>query len=498
VRPSEQDGWVLIEPPLAGWYELAQRAEAELPVGSLGGVDLGALRGQVRRELGVTLAGPLLVSGHQPGFPHPGIWAKRLVLTRARELGLETLFLVVDSDEAGNVAAVVPRRSPGLCTVRHPLVAGPRGTPYEALGVPTASEWGTFVDGIARDLGTLDQPVLLERLASLDRAAGQARGSVRDLGGFLARLLPEAEAPADRELTVSRLSQTHGFVRFALGLMLDAGRYWDAHNRALRAHRAERRVRSPAQPVPDLREAHGALELPLWAVVEGRRHPVFVRREGSQVVLSSDGRELCQLPATDFAQAEGMLRAFALRPRALILTAFVRLCVADLFVHGTGGRHYELAGDRILAELFGHPPPPFAVVSATVHLFRENRGDSTDERARLARTDRDLRYHAERFLDPTEPGVAALVAEKQRLVARLEQAALGERGPDGRRLHELYQLMLARTRQLRESCASELAALGAPGALEQEARAIHCREYPWFLYDQTELKRIILAGAEAG
>jgi hypothetical protein len=489
---------VLVEPPFGRWYELARRAEADLPVGSLGGIDLGALRRQVRRELGVTLADPLLVSGHQPGFPHPGIWAKRLVLDRARELGHETLFLVVDSDEARNVAAVVPRRSPGLCTVRHPLVAGPRGAPYEALGVPTASEWGTFVDGIARDLGTLNQPVLLERLASLDRAAGQARGSAQDLGDFLTQLLPAAEAPARRELSVSRLAQTDGFIRFALGLVLDVERYWQGHNRALAAYRAERRLRSSAQPVPDLREAHGALELPLWAVVEGRRHPVFVLCEGGRVVLSSPEQELCRFRAGDVGRAESLLRALALRPRALMLTAFVRLCVADLFVHGTGGRHYELAGDRVLAELFGRPPPPFAVVSATVHLFRENRGDSTDERARLERIDRDLRYHAERFLDPTEPGVAALVAEKQRLVARLEQAAPGERGPVGRRLHELYQLMLAHTRQLRESCASEVAALDAPGAVEQEARAIHCREYPWFLYDQTELKRIILAGAEAG
>jgi hypothetical protein len=491
VRPSEQDGWVLVEPPLGRWVELAQRAEAELPVGSLGGVDLGALRRQVRRELGATLAGPLLVSGHQPGFPHPGIWAKRLLLARARELGLETLFLVVDSDEAGDVAAVVPRRSPGLCSVRHRLVAGPRRAPYEALPVPTASEWKTFVDGIACDLATLDQPVLLERLTSVDRAAGQARGSTRDLGEFLARLLPEGDAPARRELTVSRLSQTHGFVRFAWGLILDAERYWDAHNRALRAHRAERRLRSPAQPVPDLREAQGALELPLWAVVEGRRHPVFARQQGSQVVLSSPEAELGRFRADDVDHAESLLGALALRPRALMLTAFVRLCVADLFVHGTGGRRYELAGDRILAELFGRPPPPLAVVSATVHLFRETRGGSVEDRARLEHGLRELRCHPERFLNLAEPDVAELVAEKQRLVARLEQAAPGERHPVGQRLHELHELIGSHTEPLRAAGAGELA------AIEQEDRAACCREYPWFLYDQTELRQIILAGAEA-
>jgi hypothetical protein len=495
VRPSEQDGWVLIEPPLVRWLELAQRAEAALPVGSLGGVDLGALRRQVRRELGAALAGPLLVSGHQPGFPHPGIWAKRLILARAGELGLKPLFLVVDSDEAGDVAITVPRRSPGLCAVRHRLVAGPSGAPYEALGVPTASEWGTFVDGIARDLATLDQPAWLERLASLDRSAGQARGSARDLGEFLAQLLHQPEAPPLGELSVSHLAQTDGFIRFALGLVLDAERYWHAHNRALAAYRAERRLRSPAQPVPDLGAAEGALEVPLWTVAGGRRQPVFVLREGGRVVLSSPERDLCCFRADDVGRAESLLRALALRPRALTLTAFLRLCVADLFVHGTGGRPYELAGDRILAKLFGRPPPPFAVVSATVHLFRETRRDSADERARLERTDREVRHHPERFLDLGEPGVAELVAEKRRLVTRLEQIKPGERGPIDCRLRELNQAFLARVQHVREQCSQKLAELGE---LEREEQAMRCREYPWFLYDQTELKRVILAGAEVG
>jgi hypothetical protein len=109
---------------------------------------------------------------------------------------------------------------------------------------------------------------------------------------------------------------------------------------------------------------------------------------------------------------------------------------------------------------------------------------------------RDLRHHPERFLDPGDPGVGELVAEKQRLVARLEQAAAGERGRIGRRLQALGQLLSARTQQLQAACADELAQLGAPTRLAREARTIRYREYPWFLYGQTELRRTLWAGAD--
>ena len=41
----------------------------------------------------------------------------------------------------------------------------------------------------------------------------------------------------------------------------------------------------------------------------------------------------------------------ALRPRALTLTLFARLCVADFFIHGIGGGKYDEVTDRIIREL---------------------------------------------------------------------------------------------------------------------------------------------------
>src|SRR3970282_1495276 len=56
-----------------------------------------------------------------------------------------------------------------------------------------------------------------------------------------------------------------------------------------------------------------------------------------------------------------------LRPRALTLTAFLRLLVVDLFIHGVSGGRYDRVTDAVTAEVFGVAPPIYAVPSATLY-----------------------------------------------------------------------------------------------------------------------------------
>jgi hypothetical protein len=57
-----------------------------------------------------------------------------------------------------------------------------------------------------------------------------------------------------------------------------------------------------------------------------------------------------------------------LSPRALTLTIFLRLLVADQFVHGIGGGRYDQVADSIIAGFFEIAPPKFAVTTATMYL----------------------------------------------------------------------------------------------------------------------------------
>ena len=59
-------------------------------------------------------------------------------------------------------------------------------------------------------------------------------------------------------------------------------------------------------------------------------------------------------------------RGLRLSPRALTLTTFLRLLVADQFVHGIGGGRYDQVTDLLIARHFGMTPPRFAVTTATM------------------------------------------------------------------------------------------------------------------------------------
>ena len=60
---------------------------------------------------------------------------------------------------------------------------------------------------------------------------------------------------------------------------------------------------------------------------------------------------------------------------------YLRMMVADLFVHGIGGGKYDQVTDCIIEEFFGLKPPPLAVATATMKLphLNEEHSETLDE-----------------------------------------------------------------------------------------------------------------------
>ena len=57
-----------------------------------------------------------------------------------------------------------------------------------------------------------------------------------------------------------------------------------------------------------------------------------------------------------------------LRPRALLLTLLARLCLGDVFVHGTGGATYDVVMEHWASQWLGVDVCPSVVASATLRL----------------------------------------------------------------------------------------------------------------------------------
>jgi hypothetical protein len=104
----------------------------------------------------------------------------------------------------------------------------------------------------------------------------------------------------------------------------------------------------PEAGIGPLNTGPGAVELPLWRIDgDGRRQRAFL----------ADARQWLDEPA-----------AFALLPRALTMTALMRLGMCDVFIHGFGGAQYDPAMEKWLASWLSAAPQPIVMVSATMRL----------------------------------------------------------------------------------------------------------------------------------
>lgn len=251
------------------------------------------------------------------------------------------------------------------------------------------------------------------------------------------------------ELRVSELSQSTAFRRFAKHIAANLPRFRTSYNRAVDEYRTAHGIKSRSHPVPDLADN----ELPFWEIPLSR---------GSRVRAT---------PATPPDR---------LRPRALTLTLFVRLCLADWFIHGIGGGKYDEVTDAIIRDFFGLEPPAFQVVTGTLHVPSRVFPTTEEAVAALERKLRRLHWNPEGFLPPDHP-------------ARVEKVALTARKPNGR---PAIRAWFARIRELtgdmRTAVVDQLTGTEremATARAEVAANAIlRRRDFAWVLYPEDTLR----------
>ncbi|HLA24337.1 MAG TPA: hypothetical protein VJ206_03000 [bacterium] len=509
----QQSGAVLCVPPARTFLALARENGERLDAADvhLAGVGLREVRARMRRavhasaasyaaEVGLQFAagwsgsGPLIGTGHQPFLFHPGIWTKQLLV--ARFGGQATaLNMPVDCDAAEDVGADVPVLGDGLRIVRETLIRAEADVPYEALPAPAPAAWQAFLDRVDGDLQTLPHHTVLEIFSAF--SARTARLEAPDLGAFLtlARRIHEGPRPY-AEVPVSRLTQTAGFRLFVTHILRDAARFAASYNRHLNEYRDRYNVRSAAQPFPNLTRDGPRTELPFWIIREGRRRPVFVEDEADRVRLWAGEEAVAEVPLR--GEPAG-LDTVDIRPKALALTAFKRVCVVDLFVHGVGGGRYDRVTDAVLRDFFNLTPPGYAVVTSTLHLPL-NEFDPTEERGGLQRGLLELRHNPERILTSPEPEQRQWIEEKWELIRRLGDPSLSrrERREATHRIRDLNERLARALAGAQASIEKRLAALAE---ISEASAAATQRGYPFCFFPPAAVEvlvdRIMGDGADA-
>lgn len=440
---------------------------------------------------------PIIMTGHQPVMFHGGLTFKydctEQTAVNHTAIGIA---VTIDTDEGDPGAFPYPqidtaatKQSAKQLNLAEISFCESRGL-YGSVPLLTADQLNARLQTVRTNLEQTAGPHALKdfekigreycRLATAGVSAAEANLITRWSRGIGSRLLelPLSSIccfPEVLQLTASVLTETRTFVA--------------AYNNSLQQFRKHHSLRNQVNPFPDLQTSDEGTELPFWVVDTDHqtRHRLFMHTVDRVLTLVANGKPIAPCPP---GEAVDVLNRLALRnvqliPRGALITAFLRLLFADLFVHGIGGGHYDAFTTTFIESWWEVAPPPFVVASASEYLFAARRSKIQNLQV-LNQNLRDLRFNPQRhfgtgeFTESVEAELQTLHAQKESTVAQLKLAQTN--GKSAREIGHQIQLVSNRIKEVVDNAFNQqLKALNE--LTPQTAEAVNCRTYPWFLFD---------------
>jgi len=304
-------------------------------------------------------------------------------------------------------------------------------------------------------------------------------------------------------LPVSQLCKSATFERFVMSIVMNADRFVRTYNRAV-ATQPDHGNTNKGQRVRTLEfdERTGRAELPFWLLAANgeRMRPYAVQRTSGRVQIWAGNSKLGSLNSSTLDGRKAQLTNILsrprcrLRPKAVPLTLFVRLFLADWFVHGVGGARYEHITDHIIADFYGIKGLSFGIVTANINLGLPDESCSSAESARHLRHKlRYLKFNPEKFvpgaLREKEPA-KSIIAEKLRLIKDAKHRPLPAqlRRSAWRSISEVNDKLLS---LIGSQCAHLKKRLAAAEGLERSKQIADQREYFFGLFCESRLRQIV-------
>lgn len=336
------------------------------------GIPLSQLRQRMREFIGHDHSQPLIATGHQTELHHPGVWVKNILIQLiADKVGGQSFHFAIDTD------------SPKHLTLRWPGTTEPLSDDANL----TSAAWSGLLDPpTPRHLDSISsklevsaktwnfQPMLPELLQSLRRLSLVSLS----LSSMLANAMHELDwslGLRQHVLLSSPIWVCEPHLVFAHDLIANAGIVASRYNAALADYRKEQGITTNSRPMPDLFVSEEAIEIPFWLddLHTGKRtRPSVFKSDRGWVLELISGDEFIFDPQIDGWQAAQQLRVWLnktrhrITPRAMTNMLFLRLLLADQFIHGIGGGRYDQVTDRFIQSHYGIQPPAFGVTTATL------------------------------------------------------------------------------------------------------------------------------------
>ncbi|MEM1213312.1 MAG: hypothetical protein AAGI68_13555 [Planctomycetota bacterium] len=423
----------------------------------------------------ITPAAPptILATGHQASLYHPGILAKDFALQAlaAQHPGSLAFHLVVDQDIYDTTTAALPHTHARTLHLQTLHLANSNASPNSpATLLPPAQ---------MQPAGSM--PAALTQ--ALDQLAQDPRAQTR--AQQLAQLHHHLKAPLGLHLPVlftTDLPRLPAFIRFVDQLLADPHHAIATYNAAVAQH--------PDAGITPLLTHEDRLELPLWYL-----DPTSKAQPRQRVYTTP------QAPHHPFTLQHDTLPASgSLAPRALTLTAVLRLTLTDAFIHGTGGYAYDQITTQWLNDWLGpsHQPAPVFAASADLYFDFPGLPVASPEKLQRARwLAHHLPHNPDRHLNPNDLTDAdrALIARKRHLLDHMHDDRDRTRRQSAfQELHRLNAELHAQHPSLLEHARRQLA--DAEAGIRNHALATK-RDWPYFAYPTHQLNQLATAIQDA-
>ncbi|MCF6158022.1 MAG: hypothetical protein E3K32_05495 [wastewater metagenome] len=456
----------------------------------------------------------IIQTGHEPILYYPGIWIKNhLAYHLSKKLHGIGVNMIVDNDACNMGFLYMPVLSETLASVQKVLFVedDKQKTAYEEIvfhDIKTILQFKEDVlllfrkNTVCQNLGKPieDMQAAFERfMNTLEEYYYQGCTDMVTLLTAARRTLEKDFCMNNLEIPVSRMCDTDGFYYFLLHIFHNADRFIKIYNDTLIEYRRIHKIRSRANPLPDMKIEGNFIEVPFWIwKAGGRRRRCFVVHEKESIKVTDGSNILVTLKkGKEIIQNVSELRALAdtgmkIRPRAITITMFSRIFFSDIFIHGIGGAKYDMITDEIIRKFFGIDHPAFVTISATLFLPFDLSESDTEDLQRLRNNLRRMTYSPERYAPAELQNSAEFrqrVEEKQTL---LKMMAKGNKDDKRRYFQRIRELNTVMVNQIRDELLRRQWEVNTMRNHLKRNEVIKFREYPIYIYPKRILREYFL------
>jgi len=283
-------------------------------------------------------------------------------------------------------------------------------------------------------------------------------------------------------LPVSKLSESKAFQDYVTSLLIDFETFTDCYNSAIQKADINNGISILGRKTISSNQFR---EFPLWVLTPERTQSTLLLSLDCDdtLILSTNTGTILHVGQKDTHTVFEKLKrkGYALRPKAILLTLFIRLYLSDWFIHGVGGSLYETINNFLLVDYFGINGLSYGVATFTSYLFGNDFVELKQYSDYLHEQYRSFRYNPETLMNHISnpsPKFQTLLTDKQKEISiSKDQTQSSESRKKARnKIKDINQKLQHLLPLSEESILNEI------NTLKQSLKVCGNREYFWGLF----------------